>query len=186
MKVVAIAGSPRPAGNTNYLVDVTLQELASHGLETERIMLSDFQVNPCLGHEDCASFSACKQQDDLPSIMEKFVNAEGVILSSPVYYDNVSAQMKAFIDRNFFRYTHNIAPKAICAGLIVICGGGSTENTVNALKRFLEYSADIPDDEIITLTGESDRPDSARNNPTLIGEAHLMGKRMADILAAHS
>ena len=85
MKILAIVGSPRPEGNTSYLVDQALQEAAARGLETEKIILTQHRVNPCQGHENCASFSACKQDDDAPWILDKFVNADGVILASPVY-----------------------------------------------------------------------------------------------------
>jgi len=109
MNILAIVGSPRPGGNTSYLVDQALQEVAAHGFETEKIMLARYRVNPCLGHEDCASFSACKQDDDAPWILDRFISADAVILGSPVYYYNMTAQMKAFVDKNYFLYKHDIS-----------------------------------------------------------------------------
>ncbi len=145
------------------------------------------RVNPCLGHEDCASFSACRQDDDAPLILDKFSTADGIILGSPVYYYNMTAQMKAFVDRNYFLYTHGISPRALCAGLIVIGGGAGIEHTVRALRRFLKLSADIPDDRIVTLTGYADKPGEVKSNPSLIEEARKLGGQMAEILAsAHS
>ena len=182
MKVIAIAGSPRPGGNTNCLVDQALEEIAAHGLETEKIVLSQHRVNPCLGHEDCASFLTCKQNDDAPRILEKFISADGIILSSPVYYYDVTAQMKAFIDRNYFLYTHETPLKASCAGLIAIGGGGGTEHVIRALKRFLKIAADIPNDRIVTLTGHADNPGEVRNNPALVNEARALGSRIVDML----
>ena len=123
MKIVAIVGSPRPGGNTSYLVDQALQEVAAQGFEIQKIILSRHRVNPCLGHEQCASFSTCRQDDDAPLILNKFSSADGVILGSPAYYNNMTAQMKAFVDRNYFLYTHRISARALCAGLIVIGGG---------------------------------------------------------------
>jgi multimeric flavodoxin WrbA len=111
MKILAIVGSPRPKGNTSYLVDCALEDAADHGIETEKIILSQYKVNPCQGHDNCSSFSSCKQDDDVPWILDKFCNADGIILGSPVYYYNMTAQMKAFIDRNYFLYRHNISPK---------------------------------------------------------------------------
>jgi multimeric flavodoxin WrbA len=187
MKILAIVGSPRPGGNTSYLVDQALQEAAAHGFETEKIILTKYRVNPCLGHEKCASFSACRQDDDAPLILDKFSTADGIILGSPVYYYNMTAQMKAFVDRNYFLYTHGISPRALCAGLIVIGGGAGIEHTVRALRRFLKLSADIPDDRIVTLTGYADKPGEVKSNPSLIEEARKLGGRLAEILAsAHS
>ncbi len=187
IKVIAIVGSPRPAGNTNYLVDQVLQEIAAHGLKIEKIILSHHRVNPCLGHEDCASFSACRQNDDAPWILDKFSNAEGVILGSPVYYYNMTAQMKAFVDRNYFLYTHGVSPRALCAGLIVIGGGAGIEHTVRALRRFLKLSTNIPDDKIVTLTGCASKPGEVKNSLALVDEARNLGRQMAEILvSAHS
>jgi multimeric flavodoxin WrbA len=184
MKILAIVGSPRPGGNTSYLVDQALQEAAAHGFETEKIILTKYRVNPCLGHEKCASFSACRQDDDAPWILDKFITADAVILGSPVYYYNMTAQMKAFVDRNYFLYTHGISPRALCAGLIVIGGGAGIEHTIRALRRFLKLSADIPDDRIVTLTGYADKPGEVKSNPSLIEEARKLGGRLAEILAS--
>jgi multimeric flavodoxin WrbA len=184
MKILAIVGSPRPKGNTSYLVDQALKEAAAHGLETEKIILTQHQINPCQGHDNCASFSTCKQQDDAPWILDKFSSAEGIILGSPVYYYNMTAQMKAFVDRNYFLYRHGIPYKTVCAGLIVIGGGAGLEQTVRALRRFVKLSADIPDDRIITLTGYASKPGEVKNDSALVEEARKLGSHMAEILAS--
>lgn len=183
MKIIAIVGSPRPTGNTNYLVDQAFQEAATHGFETEKIILSQYRVNPCLGHEDCASFPACRQDDDAPWILDKFSRAEGIILGSPVYYYNMTAQMKAFVDRNYFLYTHGIPLGVLCAGLIVVGGGDGTEHAVSALRRFLKLSTNIPDGKIVTLTGHASKPGQVKSNSPLVEEARKLGRRMAEILA---
>ena len=64
MKIVAIVGSPRLKGNTNYLVDQAFKKASKLGADTEKIVLSQYEVNPCLGHDDCASFECCLQKDD--------------------------------------------------------------------------------------------------------------------------
>ena len=105
MKLLAIVGSPRLNGNTDYLTGQALEEAARLGVETEKIILSQHKVEPCLGHDDCASFDTCVLKDDAAWILESLCEADGVILATPVYYYNASAQMKAFIDRNYFLYT---------------------------------------------------------------------------------
>ena len=187
MKILAIVGSPRPKGNTSYLVDQALQEAAARGFETEKIILTEYRVNPCDGHENCASFSACKHDDDVPMILDKFINADGIILGSPVYYYNMTAQMKAFVDRNYFLYTHGIPPKMFCAGLIIIGGGAGLEDAFTALRRFVRLSTDIPDDRIVMLMGYASKPGEVKSDQSLIEEARKLGGRMAEILtSAHS
>ncbi|MFC1860809.1 flavodoxin family protein [Chloroflexota bacterium] len=183
MKVVAITGSSRPAGNTNYLVDQALDEIASKGFETEKICLSQHRVNPCLGHEDCATYKVCTQNDDARWILEKLYNADGIILSSPVYYYNVSAQMKALIDRNYFYYNRKIRMKASCVGLIAICGGDGTEHTIRVFNRYLKLSADIPDNMVVSLAGRANKQlDTVGSNQALTDEARSLGRRIAEML----
>jgi len=183
MKVMAIVGSPRPTGNTNYLVDQALEEIAAHGLETEKIVLSDYKVNPCQGHQNCSSFPVCRQNDDAPWILDKFSKAEGIILGSPVYYYNMTAQMKAFVDRNYFLYRHGIPLSALCAGLIVIAGGAGMDQTVRAIRRFVKLATNLPDDKIMTLIGLASSPGDIRNNQSAVEEARKLGKQMVEILA---
>lgn len=184
MKILAIVGSPRLQGNTSFLVDEALASASARGFDTEKIMLTQYRVNPCLGHEGCASFSACQQSDDAPMILDKFISADGVILGSTVYYYNMTAQMKAFVDRNYFLYTHDISPRMLCAGLIVIGAGAGLEHTVRASKRFLKLSADIADDKIIVLKGYADKPGEVKNKTSLVEEARTLGRRLAEILTS--
>jgi len=174
MKVVAIVGSPHADGNTSYLADQALEELASQGIETEKIVLGQCVIGPCLAHDKCGTFSACKVKDDAPGIIEKYNRADGVILASPVYFFDVSAQMKAFIDRNFFTFTHGGKKKAKYAGLIAIGGGGGADETIATLKRF----AGLPDENCFVVAGYTGQ-DSARNKSELVKHARDMGKKMA-------
>jgi len=178
MKVVAIVGSPHADGNTSYLADQALEELASQGIETEKIVLGQCVIGPCLAHDKCGTFSACKVKDDAPGIIEKYNRADGVILASPVYFFDVSAQMKAFIDRNFFTFTHGGKKKAKYAGLIAIGGGGGADETIATLKRF----AGLPDENCFVVAGYTGQ-DSARNKSELVKQAQDMGKKMAAKLA---
>jgi multimeric flavodoxin WrbA len=174
MKVVAIVGSPHVNGNTSYLVDQALKELSSQGVETEKIVLGQCVINPCQGHENCSTFKECQQKDDAPRIIEKFNQADGVILASPVYFFDISAQMKAFIDRNFFTFTHGGEKKAKYAGLMAIGGGGGADETIATLKRF----AGLPEEHCYVVSGYTGQ-EPAKNNPELVKKARDMGKKMA-------
>jgi multimeric flavodoxin WrbA len=182
MKITAIVGSPRPKGNTDLLIDQALEEAAEKGAETEKIILSRYRVNPCLGHQNCNSFEKCKQDDDIPEILDKFRSADGIILGSPVYYYGITAQMKAFIDRNYFLFRHDIPLSARCAGLVVVAGGGGIDQTVRALRRYVKLSTEIPDEKIIIVTGYASQPGDVKSNSSLLEEARKMGAQMVEIL----
>ena len=129
MYILAIVASPRPDGNTNYLVDQALQEAAGVGAETEKIILSEHRLSPCLAHTNCSGFDVCAQQDDGTWILDKFSKADGVILATPVYYYDVSAWMKIFIDRNYFLRHHGIKCRARAVGIIVVAAFGNIVNS---------------------------------------------------------
>jgi multimeric flavodoxin WrbA len=177
MKVVAIVGSPHASGNTSYLADEALKEIAAQGIETEKIVLGECVVNPCLGHENCDTFKVCKIKDDAPGIIKKFNEADGVILASPVYFFDVTAQMKAFIDRNFFTFTHDHKRKVKYAGLIAIGGGGGAEETIETLKRFMR----LPEGDCFVVTGYIGQ-DKASDKPSLVKKAQEMGRKLAAVL----
>lgn len=174
MKVVAIVGSPHVNGNTAYLADEALKEISAKGIETEKISLAEHNVAPCMGHNDCGSFKACKIKDDAPEIIRKFNEADAVILASPVYFYDVTAQMKAFIDRNFFNYTHEMVKKAKVAGLIAIGGGGGADETIETLKAFTGR----PDKDLYIVKGYT-QDGEAKDKPELVKQARDMGKKIA-------
>ena len=181
MKLLAIVGSPRLDGNTNYLVEQALGEAAKLGGQTEKIVLSQYEVNPCLGHEDCASFSSCLQKDDTGWILDRFCEADGIILATPVYYYNVSAQMKAFIDRNYFLYKHDLKYKARAAGIIVVAEQIGIEDTLHTLRQFTGELG-TKEDRIFTASGYANKLGDAKNNLPLVEEARKLGRQMAESL----
>ena len=178
MKILAIVGSPRLKGNTNYLVDETLGEAAKLGAQTEKLILSQYEVNPCLGHDDCASFESCLQKDDAGWILDRFREADGVILATPVYWYNVSAQMKAFIDRNYFLYKHGQKYKARVVGIIVVAEVEAIEDTLHTLKQFIDWSFDVAEDRIFIACGYAHKLGEAENNLPLVEEARKLGRQM--------
>jgi multimeric flavodoxin WrbA len=178
MKVVAIVGSPHAEGNTSYLVGEALKELSAQGIETEKIVLGQCKISPCQGHDNCDTFTVCKIKDDAPGIIEKYNKANGVILASPVYFGDITAQMKAFIDRNFFTFTHNGEKKARYAGLIAIGGGGGADETIATLKRFVG----LPDENCFIVAGYHGQS-AAKDRPELVKKAREMGKKLAVKLA---
>lgn len=182
MKILAIVGSPRLKGNTNYLVDWALEEAAKLGAQTEKIVLSQYVVNPCIGHDNCAFFDSCRQKDDAGWILDRLCQADGVILATPVYYYNVSAQMKAFIDRNYFLYKHGRKSRAKTVGIIVVAGSEGIEDTLHTLQQFIDESFDVSGDRIFSACGYADTLGEVKNNLPLVEKARKLGRQMVESL----
>jgi len=183
LKLLAIVGSPRLKGNTDYLVGQALGEAAKLGAETEKLILSKYTVNPCLGDDNCLSFDSCQQKDDTSWILDKFCEADGVILATPVYFYNVSAQMKAFIDRNRFLYKRGIKSKARAVGIIVVATSEGIEDTLHTLKLFVKASFAVEENRILTVCGYAGKLGDAKNNLPLVEEARRLGRQMVESLA---
>ena len=100
MKILAIHGSPHTTrSTTRKLAGLVLEGAAEVGAENEMIDLCDLRVTPCIACDACSLNGVCVNDDDVPSIIERMKEADGIVFASPVYIDNVSGQMKIFFDR---------------------------------------------------------------------------------------
>ncbi len=101
MKVVAINGSPRRDGNTAILIKEVFKILETHGIETELIQLGNKPVHGCTACMKCRETQDGKchiKNDHLNLCLQKMVEADGIIIGSPVYFADVTTEIKALID----------------------------------------------------------------------------------------
>ena len=99
MKVLGIAGSPRIGGNSEALLDSALAGAESVGAIIEKIVLSKLKIAPCDADSACRKNGRCYIEDDMQLVYKKLIVADAIIISSPVYFGSVTAQLKAMIDR---------------------------------------------------------------------------------------
>lgn len=102
MRVVAFNGSPRTHGNTAAIIKLVFSELEKQGIETELVQVGGILKQGCTGCNYChknKSASCVITNDPLNEWIEKIAAADGIILGSPVYFNDVTSEMKAFIDR---------------------------------------------------------------------------------------
>ncbi|MBN1856261.1 MAG: flavodoxin family protein [Dehalococcoidia bacterium] len=104
-KVLGIGGSPRQNGNSDILLERMLKGVRDEGLASEEVRLRDYQFQPCIGCERCRKDRRCTGlQDGMQLIYPKIREAGGMVLVSPIYSYNMTALMKAFIDRLYSFY----------------------------------------------------------------------------------
>lgn len=100
IRILGVSGSPRIDGNTMILLKEALAAATEEGdVETELITLADKNIKPCDGCRSCRTTKECHIHDDMKSIFGKMINADGIILASPVYFGSATPQIKAVIDR---------------------------------------------------------------------------------------
>ena len=100
MKVLGIFGSPRKGGNTELLLEELLKGAAKEGASVERLYLSDFTIIPCKECHGCDNTGSCVILDDMERIYPRLLEADVVILASPIFFYGVTAWAKALIDRS--------------------------------------------------------------------------------------
>lgn len=104
MKILGLVCSPRKGGNTEILVEAALSGAREKGAQTELVCVADKQISPCDACGACAADGVCVIEDDMQEIYQKLEMADGIILGTPVYFMNVSAQAKAIMDRTYAFY----------------------------------------------------------------------------------
>ena len=106
-KVLILSASPRKGGNSDTLCDEFLKGAQDAGNIGEKIFLRDKKINYCTGCGLCNTnnYTACSQKDDMAEILEKMIEADVIVMATPVYFYTMCGQMKIMIDRCCARYT---------------------------------------------------------------------------------
>ena len=104
-KVLIISASPRKGGNSDLLCDQFFKGAKEAGHDVEKILLREQQINYCLGCGVCNNTHSCVQKDGMKDLLEKMVNADVIVLATPVYFYTMDGQLKTLIDRCVPRYT---------------------------------------------------------------------------------
>lgn len=143
---VAINGSPRIGMNSDKLIETL--ELTSYFKDAEftKFKLDSMNISPCTGCNQCRASNRCIIQDDFNALIETIKWHKNLILISPSYNYNVTAQMKCFLDRLFSQYTFSSdgctsqLGEGIEAIIIGVCAGDDNGMgyTMEAMKRPLQ------------------------------------------------
>jgi multimeric flavodoxin WrbA len=176
MKILGIVCSPRKGGNTHALVDQALTRARDLGAETELCFIADKKIAPCDGCESCVILGKCKIEDDMQALYPKLIEANGIIVGTPVYYWGMTAQAKAFIDRTFiFRTDRPLRNKPV--GLVVVARRRGISATLSAL---LNYCFTQKVHVVGGVTAYADEPGAVRHNRPAMEEATLLGRDLVN------
>lgn len=194
LRTLGVCGSPRKGGNSDILMEHILAGAAERGIPSEGIRLRDCAFEPCIGCEKCRKDGICTGLDDgMQSLYPKILASRGLVLISPTHNYNVTAWMKAFIDRLYCFYifdnnrprgwSSRLAGQGRKAIIATICEQETKKDmgfTLEAMRLPLEALGY----EIIGETGVLNLFDkgSIRNEPKTLAEASRLGAQLADAL----
>lgn len=144
MKVVAFNGSPREGGNTEHLIKAVFAPLEEAGVETELVRIGGTGLRGCIACMKCRERKDGKcaiKNDDLNDYVEKMRQADGILLGSPTYFTDVTAEMKALIDRAGFVTLGNGAQlrRKVGAAVVAVRRGGAT-HVFDTMNHFFQIS----------------------------------------------
>jgi multimeric flavodoxin WrbA len=149
MKVVAFNGSGRKDGNTLILLQTVLKELENEGIETELIQMAGAPIQGCASCYKCMdrkNMQCAIESDPFNEYFAKISTADGLLLGSPVYFSDITAGMKALIERTGFvsRANGGILRRKVGAGVLAVRRAGSNHALASLNYLFLISEMIIP------------------------------------------
>ena len=188
MKIVAINGSPRKEGNTFLMLKELCKTLNELNIETEILHLGTVPLSGCIGCGKCYVDKnlKCVLSDNLfNSIFAKMATADGIVIGSPVYFGDMTANMKAFIERAgmLTRANNNVLARKPAAAVVAVRRGGAV-NTFSNMNLFFTISQMIVVGSsywnmgIAREIGEFEKDDEGHMTMKTLGDnmAWLLGK----------
>ncbi len=196
MYAIAINGSPRKGGNTETLLTHALEPLRAAGWETELLQVGGTPIRGCLACYKCfeKKDGHCHgSRDDGNSYLDKLYKADAIILGSPTYFTDVSAEMKALLDRTGLVSLANggLLRGKIGAAVVAVRRGGGTHvyDTINHM--FLMSQMIVPGSTYWNLGKGLNKGDVLQDSEALTNMRHLgqvidwLGKAVRPLVASY-
>jgi len=176
MLVLGINGSPRPKGNSQYLMSLFMEEMKARGNDTQVLDAVKLKINPCIGCGNCEKKGVCIFKDDFTNIfLPAVIKADIIVLGSPIYFYAFPALIKALIDRIQVLWSRKYRLKMDefkgrrRKGVLLAVGATRGKDLFDGLKLTARYffdAADIKYEAELCYRG-MDEKGEMENHPTL-------------------
>jgi multimeric flavodoxin WrbA len=186
MKVVAFNGSARKDGNTAIMIKQVFGELEKEGIETEMVQLSGQEIRGCIACYKCFENKnkRCSVKTDIANdCIEKMLVADGIILASPTYFADVSAELKALIDRAGLvaKANNDMFARKVGAAVVAVRRGGSIHAFDSMNHFFLISQMIIPGSCYWNMSFGLEKGDVEKDDEGL-RTMQILGQNMAWLL----
>ena len=188
MKVLGIMGSPRIKGNTDLLLDEALRGAQSREAEVEKLVVDKLNIAPCREYYRCLKDGNCAIRDDMDDIYPKLLDADRVIVASPIFFYGLTSQVKALIDRSQAIWARKYVlkqnlPDSGRKGAFIAVGATRGEKlfdgSILTVKYFFKTIGVKYADEL--LIPGVDKKGEIKEHPTALSSAFELGRRLAQI-----
>lgn len=186
MRVLAIMGSPRIRGNTDLLLDEFLKGAQSEGAETEKIIVDKLKISPCKEYNACLRDGNCAIRDDMDDIYPKLLDADVVIVASPMFFYGLTSQTKALIDRCQALWARKYIlkqspPDSGRKGAFIAVGATKGDKLFDGSILTLKYFFQAIGVEYVgeLLVRGVDKKGDIQKQPTALTDAFKLGQRLA-------
>ncbi|OGO01780.1 MAG: NADPH-dependent FMN reductase [Chloroflexi bacterium RBG_13_53_26] len=185
MRILGIMGSPRIRGNTDLLLDEALKGAQSQGAEIEKIVVDKLKIAPCREDYACLKDGNCDIRDTMDDIYPKLLNADGVIVASPIFFYGLTSQAKALIDRCQALWARKYVlkqkpPDSGRKGALIAVGATQGEKlfdgSVLTVRYFFQTIGVKYADEL--LIRGIDKKGEIKEHPTALRDAFELGCRL--------
>ena len=174
-KVLIISGSPRKGGNSDTLCNEFMKGAKEAGNNVEKIRLSEKKINFCTGCGVCNTIHKCVQKDEMEEILNKMVEADVIVLATPVYFYAMDGQMKTFIDRTVPRYQEISNKDFYFIVSAADSNKSSLDKVIESFRGFTNDCLENPHEKGIIYGTGAWQIGEVKNTPAM-KEAYEMGK----------
>lgn len=176
-KVLILSGSPRKGGNSELLCDEFMKGALESGNEVEKISVAEKKVTPCSACYYCRdNGGSCVHKDDMAEILQKMIDADVLVLASPVYFYSIDAQLKAVIDRTVARWLE-VKDKEFYYIVTMADEEISSADTTLACFRGYADCVEGAEEKGIIIGNGVYTPGEAANSPAM-EKAYIMGRNV--------
>lgn len=142
MKILGIVGSPRVDGNTQKLVELILASTVENGAETKIFNLNEMNIKGCQSCFRCrTSDQGCVINDDMPQLFEEIKQADAVIIGSPIYFGQMTAQLKLFVDRHYSQFGSDFKSKIGKKDSVLVFTHGNPKSDL--FKQYIDSTSKL-------------------------------------------
>ena len=174
-KVLVLSASPRKGGNSDTLCDQFILGAIEAGNPSEKIFLRDKEINYCLACDTCQGNGGdCERKDDMAEILDKMIEADVIVMATPVYFYTMNGQMKTLIDRTYARYTEMEDKEIYFIMTAAVPRKEALERTIEGFRGFTSVLSGAIEMGIIYGTGAWNIGDI--KGTKAMSEAYEMGK----------